>query len=137
MYIILALGLRGLFSSCTFMEHHAHRLGCAHTTLETTAVDSRMCHKTLPSQQQVVIKHRDYLFSFSTSVSSKLQLSDLFLLLRCPCTGSLKYMEVSSASLQVSKTSANNVRKIEQHEKLTDKGLLYWNHLSNFTALLK
>jgi hypothetical protein len=40
MYIISALGLCGLFSSRTPMEHHAHPLGCAHPTLETTDVDN-------------------------------------------------------------------------------------------------
>jgi hypothetical protein len=38
MYIILALGQRGLFSCRTPMEHHAHTLGCAHPNLESTEV---------------------------------------------------------------------------------------------------
>jgi hypothetical protein len=37
MYIISALGQRGLFSSRTPMEYHAHHIGCAHTTLDITA----------------------------------------------------------------------------------------------------
>jgi hypothetical protein len=38
MYIISALGLHGLSSSLTPMEHHAHPLGCTHLTLETTGI---------------------------------------------------------------------------------------------------
>jgi hypothetical protein len=40
-YIKSALGLLGLFSSRTPMEHHAHPIACARPSLETTGLTYR------------------------------------------------------------------------------------------------
>jgi hypothetical protein len=70
MYIISALGLRGLLSSRTPMEHHAHPLVCAHTILETTVLRSDIMRTCLPNLEQNVYPQLENIHSSGMFVTT-------------------------------------------------------------------
>lgn len=61
-----------------------------------------------PLVDQTCTENSHHLFSFSVSASSTSQLSDRLLLAGCSPTDAPMYMDVRSASVQVSRMSANN-----------------------------
>lgn len=62
----------------------------------------------MPLVDQTCTENSHHLFSFSVSASSKSQLSDRLLFAGCSPTDAPMYMDVRSASVQVSGISANN-----------------------------